>query len=89
MQTDQILQVRFFHPDSFDIVTEIGSDFTTILPAPTQNGPSTPAAPQGGSPSSTPTVAPPPAAPAGKKCKKKKKGKKAAAAKKCKKKKRK
>ena len=34
VQTDQILQVRFFHPDDMGIPQELGSDFTTINPAP-------------------------------------------------------
>jgi hypothetical protein len=33
IQTDQILQVQFFHPGSFDNVVGLGSDFTTIQPA--------------------------------------------------------
>jgi hypothetical protein len=32
MQTDQILRVRFFHPDGFDDPESLGSDFTTINP---------------------------------------------------------
>jgi hypothetical protein len=32
IQTDQILRVRFFHPDDFGIPEEFGSDFTTISP---------------------------------------------------------
>jgi hypothetical protein len=70
VQTDQNLRVRFNHPDSLDLVVEIGSDFTTINPA------AVPTPPGAVPPVTTPTPK--------KKCKKAKK-RSAVAAKKCKK----